>query len=42
LGKEQLSTTKKEIDISGLDEGVYFLEVKTADSITTKKIIVQH
>jgi hypothetical protein len=40
LGKEQLSTTKKEIDISGLD--VYFLEVKTADSITTKKIIVQH
>jgi hypothetical protein len=42
LGKEQLSTTKKEIDISSLSNGVYFITVRANESFFSKKIIVQH
>ncbi len=41
LGKEAISTKEKNIDVSGLQEGVYFLQVKTVDGTATKKIIVQ-
>jgi hypothetical protein len=42
LGKEQLSTTKKEMDISSLSNGVYFITVRANESFFSKKIIVQH
>ena len=41
LGKEVLSTKEKDIDVSGLTEGVYFVQVKTSEGTLTKKIIVQ-
>jgi LEA14-like dessication related protein len=30
------------IDVSTLQEGVYFINVKTSEGVATKKIIVQH
>ena len=42
LGNEVLNTKEKEIDVSSLNSGVYFVEVKTIEGIYTKKIIVQH
>lgn len=42
LGNEVISTQAKEIDISSLPNGVYFLNVKTTEGVLTKKIIVQH
>ena len=41
LGKEIISTKQKDVDVSGLQEGVYFIEVKTSEGVLTKKIIVQ-
>lgn len=41
LGNEVISTKQKEIDISSLAEGVYFVQVKTAEGVLTKKIIIQ-
>jgi len=41
LGKEMISTTEKEIDVSNLPEGVYFMLVKTSESLFTKKVIIQ-
>ena len=41
LGKEIISTKQKNVDVSSLQEGVYFVEIKTNDGIVTKKIIVQ-
>ena len=41
LGNEVISTKQKEIDISSLAEGIYFVQVKTAEGILTKKIIKQ-
>ena len=35
-------TKEKEIDISSLQEGVYFISLKTATNNYTQKIIVQH
>ena len=42
LGEQVLTTKQKEIDVSGLPNGIYFLEVKTAEGVLSKKIIVQH
>ena len=42
LGDEVLSTKEKEIDISSLANGVYLVQVKTNEGITSKKIIIQH
>jgi hypothetical protein len=43
LGNEIISTTKeKEIDMSNLREGIYFIQVNRSESIFTKKIIIQH
>jgi len=41
LGKEMISTTEKEIDVSKLPEGVYFMQVKTSEGLFTKKVIIQ-
>ncbi len=40
-GKEVLSTKEKNIVISNLQEGIYFMQVKTKEGIATKKIIIQ-
>ena len=42
LGNELLSTKEKEIDVSNLSNGVYFIHVKTAEGTATKKVVVQH
>ena len=41
LGKEVLTTKETIIDVSSLQEGIYFVQVKTADGVATKKIIIQ-
>jgi hypothetical protein len=41
LGKEVIITQEKEIDVSNLQQGVYFLSIKTSSGALTKKIIVQ-
>jgi len=41
LGKEVLSTKEKDIDVSALQEGIYFVQVKTAEGILIKKVVVQ-
>ena len=40
-GLEMISTTEKEIDVSNLQEGVYFARVKTSEGMLAKKIIIQ-
>lgn len=42
LGHQILSTKQKEIDVSSLQNGVYFVSVKTTNGASTQKIIVQH
>jgi hypothetical protein len=42
LGKEVLSTKEKEIDVSSLNESVYFLHVKTSGNYYTKKVVITH
>ncbi len=42
LGNEVVSTKEKEIDVSNLSNGVYFVSVKTAEGVLTKKVVVQH
>jgi len=42
LGNELLQTQKKQIDISILPNGVYFVQIETNNSVMSKKIIVQH
>ena len=42
LGKGVLYSTQPNIEVKSLQNGVYFLEVKTIEGILTKKIIVQH
>ena len=42
LGKEALSTKEKEMDVSNLNEGVYFLHVKTSSNFYTKKVVISH
>jgi type IX secretion system substrate protein len=41
LGSEVISTQAKEIDVSSLPNGVYFLNAKTAEGVLSKKVIVQ-
>jgi len=41
LGKEVLSTKETNIDLSSLQDGIYFMQVKIAEGILTKKVIVQ-
>ncbi|MFI5141245.1 MAG: T9SS type A sorting domain-containing protein [Bacteroidia bacterium] len=42
LGNEVLNTKQKQIDVSNLQNGVYFVQVKTNKSILIQKIVVQH
>jgi hypothetical protein len=42
LGKEQLSTTKKEIDVSTIPNGIYILHAKINEGVLIKKVVVQH
>ena len=42
MGNIILVTKNKEIDVSGLKNGVYFLNFETEQYISSKKIIVQH
>lgn len=43
-GKEVFvsNTNVKEIDVSKLSDGLYFLEVSTSDGVLVEKVIVQH
>jgi hypothetical protein len=40
LGNEVISTKEKNIDVSSLSEGVYFVQIKTNEGILTKKVII--
>ncbi len=42
LGNKILTTNENEIDVSNINNGVYFIEVKTKGSISIQKIIIQH
>ena len=42
LGNQILSTNQKNIDVSNISNGVYFLNIKTNQGLATKKIIIQH
>jgi hypothetical protein len=42
MGETVLITKTKEIDISSLPNGTYFLNFETDKFLTTKKIIIQH
>ncbi len=41
LGNEVLNTTQTNIDVSGLANGVYFINLNTSEGLLTKKLIVQ-
>ena len=41
-GHVEVVETSAQLDVSSLNNGVYFVEVKTIEGIYTKKIIVQH
>ncbi|HTA61694.1 MAG TPA: T9SS type A sorting domain-containing protein, partial [Bacteroidia bacterium] len=42
IGNQITSTKTNEVDVSNLNDGVYFVQVKTNTATTTQKIIVQH
>jgi len=42
LGKQITSTKTNDVDVSNLNDGVYFIQVQTKQGTTTQKIIVQH
>jgi hypothetical protein len=42
MGETVLLTKNKEIDISGLPNGVYFLNFETDQFISSKKVVIQH
>ena len=42
LGNEIINTKEKNVDIISLNEGIYFIEVRTVEGSYTQKIIVQH
>lgn len=42
LGETVLSSTKNDIDVSGLNDGIYFVNVKNQTSLLTQKLIVKH
>lgn len=41
VGNELISTTQIQIDVSNLQNGVYFVQLKTNDGCTVKKIVIQ-
>ena len=41
-GHVELVATSAQLDVSGLTNGVYFIEVKTVGGAFTKKVIIQH
>lgn len=42
IGNEILSTKEKEMDVSKLEAGIYFIEAETTLGISTQKIVIQH
>ncbi len=42
VGMEVLFSDQKEIDVSTLESGIYFVKIKTPEGTLTKKIIIQH
>ena len=42
LGKQITATKTNDVDVSNLNEGVYFIQVQTKQNTTTQKIIIQH
>ena len=40
-GREVLQSTEKDIDISTLEKGIYFLQLQTNNGTCTKQIIVE-
>ena len=42
MGEIILLSNKKEIDISNLPNGVYFVNYETEQFISSKKIVIQH
>jgi Leucine-rich repeat (LRR) protein len=42
LGKQISSAKENQIDVSSLNDGVYFMQVQTKQNTSTQKIIVQH
>lgn len=42
LGNQVVSTKEKNIDVSTLKNGVYFVRVQTNNELVSKKIIIQH
>ena len=42
LGKEVINTKTQEIDVSSLQNGIYFIQAKTSEGILSKKVVVQH
>ncbi|HTA63118.1 MAG TPA: T9SS type A sorting domain-containing protein [Bacteroidia bacterium] len=41
LGKQITSTKTNEVDVNNLNDGIYFVQIKTSTATTTQKIIVQ-
>ena len=41
-GHVEVVETSAQLDVSSLNNGVYFIEVRTLGGIYTKKIVVQH
>ncbi len=41
MNKEILRTDENEIDVSNLQNGIYFIQIKTSEGVLTKKIVVQ-
>jgi hypothetical protein len=41
-GREILKTQQKELNVSDLPDGIYFLQLQTSDGMLTKKVVVQH
>lgn len=41
LGKTVLVSSEKSMDVSGLSEGIYFLQIETSEGTLTKKIVKQ-
>jgi hypothetical protein len=42
VGEIVLISNKKEIDVQGLPNGVYFVNFETDNFISSKKIVIQH
>ena len=42
LGKQILHAKQNDVDVSNVNDGVYFIQVQTTQNTTTQKIMVQH